>query len=65
MEAPFVIGGIVRVLNIDFNKSVMVRWTVNDWHSHNDTMATYVDGSSDGVTDKFSFRIEIGKIYFF
>jgi hypothetical protein len=60
MEAPFLIGGIVRVLNVDFNKAVLVRWTVNDWHSHSDAQAVYVEGSSDGVTDKFSFRIQVG-----
>ena len=61
METPFVLSGIVRVLNIDFNKAVMVRWTVNDWHSHNDTQGIYVNGSSDGTTDKFSFRIQVGE----
>jgi len=60
MEAPFVIAGVVRVLNIDFNKEVVVRWTVNDWHSHVESKTTYVMGSSDGNTDKFSFRIQVG-----
>jgi len=60
MEAPFVIAGVVRVLNIDFNKEVVVRWTVNDWHSHTDSKTSYVMGSSDGNTDKFSFRIQVG-----
>ena len=65
MEAPFVIGGVVRVLNLDFNKTVRVRWTVNDWHSHEDVLGTYVEGSSDVVTDKFSFKIQVGKLFIF
>merc|ERR1711888_563920 len=30
MESPSVIYGVVRVLNIAFNKSVTIRWTVID-----------------------------------
>jgi len=60
MEEPFTISGIVRVHNLDFNKAVTVRWTVNDWNTQNDMPASYVDGSSDGLTDKFSFRIVLG-----
>ena len=60
MESTFTIGGVVRVLNIDFNKSVTVRWTVNDWNTHNDTVASFLSGSTDGTTDKFSFHITLG-----
>ena len=60
MEDPTTICGVVRVLNISFHKSVGVRWTRNDWSTQNDIQATYIDGSSDGVTDKFSFRLRLG-----
>ena len=60
MEDPTTICGVVRVLNISFHKSVGIRWTMNDWSTQNDVDATYIDGSSDGVTDKFSFRLRLG-----
>lgn len=60
MEDPTTIRGVVRVLNISFHKAVGVRWTRNDWSTQNDIQATYIDGSSDGVTDKFSFRLRLG-----
>lgn len=56
------ISGVVRVQNLDFRKSVTVRWTVNNWLTHNDVLATYVTGSSDGFTDKFSFRLSPGQL---
>ena len=46
MESPSVIYGVVRVLNIAFNKSVTVRWTVNDWATHKEMDCKYVQGSS-------------------
>ena len=61
-ESPTTISGVVRVLNIDFHKAVTIRWTVNDWNTHNDQAASYVDGSSDGVTDKFSFKLLVGSL---
>ena len=59
-ETPFTVVGLVRVLNLDFHKAVTVRWTVNDWNTSSDLAATYVDGSSDGTTDKFSFSLSLG-----
>jgi len=61
-QNPTTISGIVRVLNIDFHKAVTVRWTVNDWRTHCDQAGTYVDGSSDGFTDKFSFKLAVGSL---
>ena len=62
METSSSIGGIVRVLNIDYHKSVTVRWTVNDWSTFTEVGATYVPGSSDGFSDKFSFRLGVGSL---
>ena len=61
-QNPTTLSGIVRVLNIDFHKAVTVRWTVNDWRTHCDQAGTYVDGSSDGFTDKFSFKLTVGTL---
>jgi len=62
MSGGSVICGVVRVLNISFQKSVTVRWTVNDWNTVTDTMCEYVQGSSVGNTDKFSFRLQVGNL---
>lgn len=49
------ITGCVRVRNLDFHKSVHVRYSMDNWHSHSDLTASYVEGSCDGFSDKFSF----------
>lgn len=49
------ITGCVRVRNLDFHKSVHVRYTLDNWRSYSDLMATYVENSCDGFSDKFSF----------
>lgn len=51
------IRGIVRVLNLCFHKAVYVHTTLDGWQSHFDLLAEYVPGSSDGETDRFSFRL--------
>lgn len=53
----FSISGTVRVLNMAFEKSVSIRYTLNNWLTLVDLPATYVLDSSDGLTDKFSFKI--------
>ncbi|XP_076848653.1 protein phosphatase 1 regulatory subunit 3E [Brachyhypopomus gauderio] len=53
----FSISGIVRVLNVAFEKSVSLRYTVNNWITFMDILASYIPHSSDGLTDKFSFKI--------
>lgn len=47
--------GTVRVINLDFHKSVHVRYTLNSWRNFSDLQATYVPNSCDGFSDKFSF----------
>ncbi|XP_008282223.1 protein phosphatase 1 regulatory subunit 3A [Stegastes partitus] len=54
-----ILKGIVRVLNISFNKAVYVRTTLDTWSSHFDLLAEYIPGSSDGLMDCFSFKLTL------
>ncbi|XP_013117356.1 glycogen-binding subunit 76A [Stomoxys calcitrans] len=49
------ITGTVRVRNLDFHKSVHIRYTLDGWRSFADLQANYVDNTCDGFSDKFSF----------
>ncbi|XP_029035335.2 glycogen-binding subunit 76A isoform X1 [Osmia bicornis bicornis] len=49
------IQGTVRVINLDFHKSVHIRYTLNSWRNFSDLQAIYVPNSCDGFSDKFSF----------
>ncbi|XP_055609649.1 glycogen-binding subunit 76A isoform X2 [Uranotaenia lowii] len=51
------ITGTVRVRNLDFHKSVYVRYTTDNWRSFSDLQASYVENSCDGFSDKFTFTI--------
>lgn len=51
------ITGIVRVRNLDFHKSVHVRFTIDSWRTFSDMTANYVENSCDGFSDKFSFLL--------
>lgn len=51
--------GIIRVLNISFEKLVYVRMSLDDWQTHYDILAEYVPNSCDGETDQFSFKIAL------
>jgi len=62
MDGQNTVSGIVRVLNLDFHKAVTVRWTANEWNTVTEQQAQYVTGSSQGNTDKFSFRLECGSL---
>uniref|UniRef100_A0A672KFG7 Protein phosphatase 1 regulatory subunit 3E-like n=1 Tax=Sinocyclocheilus grahami TaxID=75366 RepID=A0A672KFG7_SINGR len=53
----FSLSGVVRVLNLAFQKKVYLRYTLNNWATFMDILAFYVPHSSDGLTDKFSFKI--------
>lgn len=53
----FSISGLVRVLNLAFEKRVTLRYTLNNWLTCMDVPASYVPRSSDGFTDKFHFKI--------
>lgn len=47
--------GSVRVRNLDFHKTVHIRYTMNHWKTYTDLQATYVSGSCDGFSDRFQF----------
>ncbi|XP_030382660.1 glycogen-binding subunit 76A [Scaptodrosophila lebanonensis] len=49
------IAGSVRVRNLDFHKSVHVRYSLDGWRSYADLQANYVENSCDGFSDKFTF----------
>ncbi|XP_049329365.1 uncharacterized protein ppp1r3aa isoform X1 [Astyanax mexicanus] len=51
------IRGIVRVLNLAYHKTIYVRTTLDGWQSHFDLLAEYLPGSSDGQTDRFTFKL--------
>uniref|UniRef100_A0A8C5KS50 Protein phosphatase 1 regulatory subunit 3A n=1 Tax=Jaculus jaculus TaxID=51337 RepID=A0A8C5KS50_JACJA len=51
--------GIIRVLNMSFEKLVYVRMSLDDWKTHYDILAEYVPNSCDGETDQFSFKISL------
>ncbi|XP_012284045.1 glycogen-binding subunit 76A isoform X2 [Orussus abietinus] len=50
-----ILQGTVRVRNLDFHKSVHIRYTMNQWRNYSDLQATYVPNSCDGFSDKFTF----------
>ncbi|KAJ2943725.1 hypothetical protein O0L34_g16838 [Tuta absoluta] len=51
------ICGSVRVRNLDFHKTVHIRYTMNRWKTYTDLQATYVSGSCDGYSDRFQFML--------
>ncbi|XP_016378753.1 uncharacterized protein LOC107716730 [Sinocyclocheilus rhinocerous] len=51
--------GIIRVLNICFDKMVYVRTSLDSWKSHFDLLAEYVPGSNNGGMDCFSFKLTL------
>lgn len=53
----FSLSGFVRVLNLAFEKSVSLRYSLNNWLTFMDSLASYVPNSNDGATDRFSFKI--------
>lgn len=51
------VNGTVRVRNLDFHKSVYVRYSMDGWRSFNEIQANYVPNSCDGFSDQFCFII--------
>ncbi|KAJ8416388.1 hypothetical protein AAFF_G00356760 [Aldrovandia affinis] len=51
--------GIIRVLNLSFDKMVYVRTSLDGWCTHFDLLAEFVPGSSDGETDRFTFKLTL------
>lgn len=56
-HSRFLIMGIVRVRNLDFDKSVYIRYSLDGWRSYTEVRAEYMPYSSDGYSDKFTFTI--------
>uniref|UniRef100_A0A8C5TZY2 Protein phosphatase 1 regulatory subunit 3A n=1 Tax=Malurus cyaneus samueli TaxID=2593467 RepID=A0A8C5TZY2_9PASS len=52
-------NGIVRVLNVSFQKQVYVRMTLNNWLSYYDILAEFMPNSCGGETDQFCFKISL------
>lgn len=53
---------VVRVLNISFEKQVVVRYTTNGWISCSEALASYVPNSCDGWSDKFTATFSLTSI---
>ncbi|XP_045912763.1 protein phosphatase 1 regulatory subunit 3A isoform X1 [Micropterus dolomieu] len=60
---PFAFSGVIRVLNISFHKAVYIRSTMDNWATYYDQPAEYVQGSHDGDTDQFSFKLSFAPPY--
>lgn len=54
--------GSVRVRNLDFHKTVHIRYTMNRWRTYTDLQTTYVQGSCDGYSDRFQFVLYVPAI---
>ncbi|NXC82349.1 PPR3A phosphatase, partial [Cercotrichas coryphoeus] len=52
-------NGIVRVLNVSFEKQVYVRMTLDNWLSYYDILAEFMPNSCGGETDQFGFKISL------
>ena len=63
LESVFVqdrmVTGIVVVENMAFEKTVSVRYSLDDWLSFNETVGTYISNSSSGNTDRFMVVITV------
>lgn len=57
VTAETTVYGTVSVLNLHYTKKVLIRYTFNEWATFVEREATYMLGSHDGKTDKFSFVI--------
>ncbi|XP_028266343.1 protein phosphatase 1 regulatory subunit 3A isoform X2 [Parambassis ranga] len=62
-DEPLAFTGFIRVLNISFHKAVYLRSTMDNWASYFDYPAEYVQGSNDGDTDQFSFKLSFAPPY--
>ncbi|KAM9342572.1 protein phosphatase 1 regulatory subunit 3A [Pholidichthys leucotaenia] len=62
-DEPLAFSGVIRVLNISFQKAVYIRSTMDNWATYFDHPAEYVQGSHDGETDQFSFKLAFAPPY--
>ncbi|NXO00257.1 PPR3A phosphatase, partial [Rhinopomastus cyanomelas] len=52
-------NGIIRVLNVSFEKTVYVRMTLNNWLSYYDILAEFMPNSCGSETDQFCFKLSL------
>ena len=62
-DKDMTISGTIRVANVAYHKLVVVRYTTNGWLSSEDVVASYVQNSNDGPTDRFSFTVNVPKYF--
>lgn len=48
---------VIRVLNVAFEKLVVLRYSQDNWRSFCDLRAVYLAGSSDGISDRFGVDV--------
>uniref|UniRef100_A0A1E1XDD3 CBM21 domain-containing protein n=1 Tax=Amblyomma aureolatum TaxID=187763 RepID=A0A1E1XDD3_9ACAR len=48
---------VIRVLNVAFEKLVVLRYSLDNWRSFCDLRAVYLPGSSDGISDRFGVDV--------
>lgn len=48
---------VIRVLNVAFEKLVVLRYSMDNWRSFCDLRAVYLPGSSDGISDRFGVDV--------
>uniref|UniRef100_A0A8C5JJ03 Protein phosphatase 1 regulatory subunit 3A n=1 Tax=Junco hyemalis TaxID=40217 RepID=A0A8C5JJ03_JUNHY len=52
-------NGIIRVLNVSFEKQVYVRMTLNNWLTYYDILAEFMPNSCGSEMDQFCFKISV------
>ena len=57
------VTGIIVVKNLEYQKYVGVRYTMDSWKTSDEIEACYVPNSNDGATDRFSFTLSLPKTY--
>eukprot|EP00794_Sanderia_malayensis_P005648 gene5648-6344_t len=55
----FSIYGTIVVMNLDFEKQVVLRYTTDGWKTNLDAKGVHVPGSSTGKSDTFSFEVTV------
>jgi protein phosphatase 1 regulatory subunit 3A/B/C/D/E len=62
----FILNGFVRVLNLSVFKRIFIRYTLNNWLTHNDYDCNYLMNSTQSkLNDRFKFSIILDKKQFF
>lgn len=59
VSAGCALHAVIRVLNVAFEKLVVLRYSQDNWRSFCDLRAVYLPGSSDGISDRFGVDVYI------